>query len=706
MSLDKAVSVYRELASVPTLLSAQITHQTDNFNVISSTWKQRDIERGDHVTFSRSHVLLGQGLNALPMLDGTEMNGEILSAFSACSKYKALIRRVTTDKGDDDQEYLEIWTCDAKQVNINLTLSDKHGKVYSDENFGCLNWSSDSSKVLYIAEKKRPKTVSLFERQSSPPTTVNEQSNAKPEDKYLFRDDWGERYEDLCYPVICIFDVIQETICVLDEVPAELSPAQAIWGPDNLGIIFCGIYHEPYKLGILWSAERRSAIFHFGLLGKKSELLSVDDMCCRSPRCSPDGSKVIFLQNEIHKHSKLLMLFDLTRRSISVIIDVVARPSGADQFPGLYTDSLPLRCFGKDNETVYIHSQWRSKQKILAVNTSTKRMSELNRSLAYSSWMVLDVKGDMILARRGAPNATGQMVICDLSLSNGEWIVLEDNKVRFEDFKWEIFSRPRPDGLEVECILLTPQVQCNRDRRMPMVVYPHGGPHLFSRADYHVLLTFLCKLNFVILCVNYRGSSGFGHDFVLSLQGKIGSQDVYDVHQEVLYVLKHYNVNEHQIAVLGGSHGGFIALHLIGRYPELYKVCALRNAVSNIAEMLEFTDVPDWCFAEVGLKWSYEVDTSSAYTEMLKRSPVLFLPQITAPTLFLVGKKDQRVPPKQSVNLYKKLRARGVKTKLLFYPYDHGLQQVDAESDTFINIYKWFQENLMETVNNNWDQFV
>ncbi|PIK51764.1 hypothetical protein BSL78_11354 [Apostichopus japonicus] len=95
---------------------------------------------------------------------------------------------------------------------------------------------------------------------------------------------------------------------------------------------------------------------------------------------------------------------------------------------------------------------------------------------------------------------------------------------------------------------------------------------------------------------------------------------------------------------------------------ELYKVCALRNAVSNIAEMLEFTDVPDWCFAEVGLKWSYEVGTSSAYTEMLKRSPVLFLPQITAPTLFLVGKKDQRVPPKQSVNLYKKLRARGVKT--------------------------------------------
>jgi acylaminoacyl-peptidase len=121
---------------------------------------------------------------------------------------------------------------------------------------------------------------------------------------------------------------------------------------------------------------------------------------------------------------------------------------------------------------------------------------------------------------------------------------------------------------------------------------------------------------FAILHVNYRGSTGFGTGPLESLAGKIGENDVDDVYQAVLEALKEEGaggkLDRARVGIVGGSHGGFLGAHSIAQHPDLFRVAALRNPVTNIASMTTSTDIPDWCWGEsLGLQ-SYDYSTFKA----------------------------------------------------------------------------------------------
>ncbi len=63
-------------------------------------------------------------------------------------------------------------------------------------------------------------------------------------------------------------------------------------------------------------------------------------------------------------------------------------------------------------------------------------------------------------------------------------------------------------------------------------------------------------------------------------------------------------VDESRVAVVGGSHGGFLAGHLVGQHPTRFRAAALRNPVLDISLMVHVSDIPDWTFIET---WGTEV---------------------------------------------------------------------------------------------------
>ena len=208
---------------------------------------------------------------------------------------------------------------------------------------------------------------------------------------------------------------------------------------------------------------------------------------------------------------------------------------------------------------------------------------------------------------------------------------------------------------------------------------------------------FVLSKGYVVALVNYRGSTGFGSNSLLSLPGKIGYQDVLDVHRvSQSLVSGHkdlpFTIDKTKVCITGGSHGGFLTCHLIGQYPDYYKAAVTRNPVCHIPAMAAVSDIPDWCYVESGLPYM-SPPSEDALLAMYRVSPIIHVHKVITPTLILLGSKDRRVPPFNGMDFYHSLLIAKTPSRLIVYPEDvHALDGIGAESGGCVNSILWFNK--------------
>nr|XP_046253617.1 S9 family peptidase isoform X4 [Scatophagus argus] len=701
MDPGQITGVYAEISGLPAPVSAHVSgEQLPELRIytVAAEWSQSDLVRGCRRRYSQQWTLITDNSSpktiktVLPPGPCVPVSGELLSGLSPVQGLRAVVRET------GGQQFLEIWDCHGLRKCLNLTALNKHGRVYDDTQFGCLSWSDCENKLLYVAEKKN----TLLD--------PHDGESASGKDRSVYCEDWGEALSNKSLPVICVVNLQSGCVSVLQGVPPDVSPGQALWAPSGQSVFFVGWYHEPFRLGLKFCSNRRSALFKLDLDGN-CECLSGANLSVSCPRLSPDGSTLIHLQGQVfgpHNQCLSLQQLDLKSRKTSTLLDVVSRPQPGE-FAGVYEALAPC-CWSADSERVVFSSACRNWKDLFVVNRRSNKVTFLSDNLSdlpklYGSWKLLTVQKDLIVICCSSPNTPPTLRVGFLPPA-GEavaWQTLQQPLVTF-DFNWTVLDvTPQPDednthysGLDFGAVLVKPSRPFH-EAKIPLVVFIHGGPHSQFPAEWNSTTAGLVKLGYAVLMVNYRGSTGFGQDSILSLIGQIGSQDVKDVQRAVLTALRtDLTLDPKRLAVIGGSHGGFLSCHLVGQYPEFYRACAVRNPVINTATLLGTSDIVDWRYTSVGFQYSYDqIPTAEALTAMLEKSPIAHAAQIRTPVLLMLGGRDRRVSPHQGLELYKALKSRALPVRLLWFPEDgHSLSRVDTQADCFVNIVLWLQQHL------------
>uniref|UniRef100_A0A3Q1GB68 Acylamino-acid-releasing enzyme n=1 Tax=Acanthochromis polyacanthus TaxID=80966 RepID=A0A3Q1GB68_9TELE len=674
MEPRQLTGLFGQLSGFPAPVGAHVTEeQLEGVRIyrLAAEWGQSDLVRGSRLRFSQQWTLIADSNNhqtirtVLPPGTCAPLSAELLSSRSPVQHLRAVLKDIS------GHHLLEVWDHHGLTKCFNLTALNNHGRVYEDAQFGCLSWSPCENKLLYIAEKSK---ISSGEGQDG--------ESGGRKDRSVYWEDWGEALTNKSVPVICVVDLQNDTVGVLQGVPADVSPGQALWAPDSQSVFFIGWYHEPFRLGLKFCSNRRSALFRLDLDGS-CERLSGENLSVSCPRLSPDGSTLVYLQGAVFgPHSQCLSLqqLDLSSRRTSTLLDVVCRPQPG-QFAGIY-EALPSCCWSADSQKVIFSSARRNWKDLFLVDRRSKKVSSLSDNLSdplqvYGSWKLLTVQRDLMVVSCSSPNTPPTLRVGFLPAAGAAvtWRTLQEPIMTF-DFQWSILDVSPP-----------PEEDNNH----------YCGPHSQSPAEWNFTTAGLVKLGLAVLMVNYRGSTGFGQDSILSLIGQIGNQDVKDVQRAVLTALQtHACLDPKRLAVIGGSHGGFLSCHLIGQYPDFYRACAVRNPVINAATLLGTSDIVDWRYTSAGFPFSYDqIPSAEALAAMLHKSPISHAAQIKAPVLLMLGGRDRRVSPHQGLELYKALKSRGSPVRLLWFPEDgHSLSRVDTQEDCFLNTVLWLNQHL------------
>lgn len=470
------------------------------------------------------------------------------------SKNLRLIQITLSDNGKK-KRFIEIW--DKFSLVKSIEVTRDHGDFASDMTFGGGNvdWDSDEKRVLYVAE---------------PFVDTEKQDNLE---KYEFKPTWGEKFPNRSSTVIVMAEFDSGKVSCLKGL--DNTASQPIFGPGN-SVIFRTIYADTRKYGIVYCHNRPAKLFQvkfdFSALDLTlTEPVQISKMFseARSARISPSKSCLVYLSNAVgggHFGCSRLMRYDFSSGKESIVVDMVRKPEDSSSFTGLYCEALPSNCWLSD-DLILVNTVHRSSRAIYCINLISGAVERISPRL--ESWTLLDIYGDILLASRSLVNKPGEVLAAKVEQFNMlkiEWKVIYSIKVDDEVAKaldsvdFEIMpSEERSQFLET--IIVKPKAIINPN----LIMFPHGGPHSAFTIEWSRTANALAMCGYALALVNYTGSIGYGQDSITNLVGQIGTLDIEDV-QFVAEKLKARFKSE-KVAAFGGSHGGFITGHLVGRYP-------------------------------------------------------------------------------------------------------------------------------------------
>lgn len=532
-----------------------------------------------------------------------------------------------------------------------------------------IEWSPDSKKIAFVSTTPGPET----ELATGDPVVIT---------RYLYKPDYAEgetRFNDNRRRHIFVVDVGSGK--VEQKTSGNFEEHSIDWSPDGKEILFVS-NREPDP-DLFYNPD----LFALEVSDGSIRRLVTSESAEFRPRWSPDGSSIAFIAT---KRGLTDLETDMEDTHVWVM-----KADGSDkkEIGKMIDNRQDIPTWSADGQSLYCKVPERGSAKLYRIPISGGNPEAVinesgqldnfsisrNNNIAYS--FVSRSDQAQLFLKTG--NETSKQlsnlnseVLNGVALGDTESFTFVSN-----DFKYEIEA------------FLTKPVGFDPNKKYPMIVNIHGGPHGYRGPTFNLKAQCYAAHGWATLLVNFRGSTSYGQalsDAVFADQNGNEAQDV--LYGTMAAIRRFPWIDRDRIGVEGWSYGGQLTAWLVTQTHIFKAAIAGAPIINNISY-----NYTTYYNMYEQMEWGLLPHQGNMMDVLWQRSALKYVAQVKTPTMLLHGENDVDVPTTESEQFYIALKDVGVETVMLRYPREgHAIREPKHQVDIIDRSMRWFDEHFQK----------
>ena len=555
-------------------------------------------------------------------------------------------------------------------VALEMGGGDVRTLTASPQGVGEYEWSPDGTRIAYLA----------------PDTLLVEDERKRKERTFVIEVDRQDRPAR-----VWVQDLAGGAPRAVSA--AKHFPANFDWSPDGNTIAYAA------SLTAAFSSQFHTKIYAVPTKGGEPRLIVDRDSMNVQPRWSPDGQHIAFVSSG--EKPEMVSIWGLYLVPAEGGDPKKIRNFGADAWAAEFTwapDSRSLVVIASDSPAQRGARMFEQPLQRFWLDGRREDLGpgdgpRVNYSPSFSR------DGKRLAFRSTDPRSMGDVHVLDLPANTPRKVTnvnpelkdlaLGDQKA----IRWTSF-----DGMDIWGLLISPP-GLPPGKRLPLVVYVHGGPnggitygvfpqfmHSIGQVDPYPVEA-MVSAGMAVLMPMPRGGQGYGAAGLRGIINSWGEGDYQDIMAGVDSLIKEGLADPDRLGVMGASYGGYMTDWIVTQTSR-FKAASTMASISDIADLYYLSDAGDITRPYFGLPW----EAPEAYA---RHSAITFASRVTTPLLIQHGENDRRVPIMQATKFYKALKEMGKTVEMEIYPRGgHVIYEPDLQREIMRRNLDWFRKWL------------
>jgi dipeptidyl aminopeptidase/acylaminoacyl peptidase len=375
----------------------------------------------------------------------------------------------------------------------------------------------------------------------------------------------------------------------------------------------------------------------------------------------PPGGKLAYIVDSRGRDTSALAQLDLASKKIKVL----AENAGADAGDAIVhpTKHTP-RAISFDTG----RPQWQVLDKAIDKDLAAlKKLAEGGEFGVVS--MTVDDK--LWVVATDSPQHPGHYFLYDHAKHTGTFLFAVQPALDQQPLvDMQVVTIPTRDGLNMVSYLTLPK---DGAKPAPLVLFPHGGPWGRDGWGFDGMAQLLANRGYAVLQPNFRSSRGFGKKFLNAGNLEWGKKMQDDLVDAVQWAIAQGVTTKDQVAIMGGSYGGYATLAGLTMTPDLFRCGVDLFGPVNLLTLLA-TIPPYWAPMVASFKKRIgDWDTEEGKKVLVQASPLTHAAAIKRPLLIAQGANDARVKQAESEQIVAAMKQRKLPVTYIVFPDEgHG----------------------------------